>query len=897
MLFGLISPGVEADLTDRPGGIFIKSADQISNEDRILLQTVARIIISDKEGTLQEQISRHIRPKAHTPIPFPLRPSAQQVHYQFTPGKDWLFYNGTGGFSADGKEYLIITGQEERTPAPWVNLLANPVFGTVISESGSCYSWYGNAHEYRLSPWNDDPVRDTGGEALYLRDEETGFTWSPTPLPNRSISSYFTRHGYGYSVFEHREDGIHSEVWVYTDLEAAIKFTIIKLQNHSGRPRKLSVTNYTEWVLGDQRPKYAMYVVTEKDPDTGAFFASNPYHSEFGHYNVFIDTDDSNYTFTGDRAEFLGRNGTIALPEAMKKIRLSGKTGPGMDPCAALRVFIDMDDGQEQETIFRMGAATNRSDAQALVQQFRGREAAASSLRNVRAYWAQTLGALQVETPDAALNVLANGWLLYQVIASRLWARSGFYQSGGAYGFRDQLQDVLAVLFSQPQLAREQILRAASRQFKEGDAQHWWHPPAGRGVRTTCSDDYLWLPFVACRYVTRTGDNTVLDEPVYFIEGRLLNTGEESSYDLPVRSSEQASLYEHCTRAIEHSLQLLGEHGLPLIGSGDWNDGMDKVGHEGKGESVWLAFFLYDVLLGFSEVATRRKDELFADTCKKAAEKLRVAADAHAWDGNWYNRAFFDDGTPLGSSRNDECKIDAIAQSWSVLSGAGNPERSRKAMEMVDELLVDRKHSLIRLLDPPFDKSSMNPGYIKGYVPGVRENGGQYTHAAIWTVMAFAALGDRRRTWELLSMINPVNHSNSPQAAAVYKVEPYVMAADVYEAVSHAGRGGWTWYTGSAGWMYQLIIESFIGLHRRGDRLILAPCLPPEWKSVVIHYRYQETMYHIKVELSEGQGKQHSLTVDGKRQAGLELALADDKKEHTVELVMEKSQQPLIPTI
>ena len=829
-IMGLIASGVEAHVIDRPGGIFVRPAEQISDEDRVLVQSVARAIISDRRGTLGEQINRRALIDGRAPhLNLPrLRPSrthrVEPAAAGAPPRRDLLFDNGLGGFTPDGSEYVITLAPGQATPAPWVNVLANAHFGTVVSESGAAYTWSDNAHEYRLTPWGNDPVSDSGGEAFYLRDEDSGHYWSPTPLPSRGATPYVTRHGFGYSSFEHAEDGISSELTVFVALDAAVKFSVLKLRNDSGRARRLSATGYVEWVLGDLRPKSSMHVITEIDPASGAFYARNAYNTEFADRIAFFDVDDTARTFSGDRAEFIGRNGTLANPAAMTRTQLSNKAGAALDPCAAIQVAFELADGEERQINFRLGVAGRRGadDAAKLVRRFRGPTAARNALETVREYWNSTLGAVQVETPDQSLNVLANGWLVYQTLACRLWGRSGYYQSGGAFGFRDQLQDVMALVHTEPALVREHLLRCAAHQFGEGDVQHWWHPTSGRGVRTHCSDDYLWLALAACRYVASTGDTGVLDEPIPFLTGRAVNPEEDSYYDLPGRSEDSATLYQHCVRAVLKGLSF-GAHGLPLIGSGDWNDGMNAVGHQGRGESVWLAFFLHEVLMRFSELARLRGDTAFADQCQKETDTLRQNIERNGWDGAWYLRAYFDDGTPLGSAGSAECQIDAIPQSWAVLSGAGDPERTRTAMAGVDQRLVRRDHALIQLLDPPFDKSGLNPGYIKGYVPGVRENGGQYTHAAIWSVMAFAALGDSARAWELFDMINPVKHANSAAAIATYKVEPYVVAADVYAVAPHTGRGGWTWYTGSAGWMYRLILESLLGLKLEAGKLRFAP--------------------------------------------------------------------------
>jgi cellobiose phosphorylase len=890
-ILSFIVPGTSMDIKDKPGGIFIRSADQVSNEDRILFQTVAHMVISDSMGSLEEQVNRRSKMKPNIPLLLPSR-SDETAPLPLAAENNLRFFNGIGGFAAGGKEYIIHTTPTQTTPAPWVNVLANNNFGSIVTESGQSYTWVSNAHELRLTPWNNDPVCDLQGEAFYIRDEESGSYWSPAPLPCKSSQPYITKHGFGYSNFLHTENGISSDMCMFTHLNESIKFISIKVKNGSQRSRKISLTGYVEWVLGDLRSKSIMHIITEADTGSGALLAANRYNTALDNKVAFFDTDDNSRNYTTDRSEFLGRNGTLANPEAMKRVRLSGRTGAALDPCAAIQVNVELAVGEEREIIFRLGAGRDRNDAISMIRKFEGRIVAQEALKEIKKYWQQTLTAVQISTPDEGINFLVNGWLNYQTLASRIWARSGFYQSGGAFGFRDQLQDILSLLHAEPKLARKQILLCASRQFKKGDVQHWWHPPMGRGVRTTCSDDYLWLPFVTCRYVEQTGDLAILEEQIHYLEGRSLNTGEESYFDLPIRSDESGTLYEHCVKAIQNGFAF-GEHGLPLIGSGDWNDGMDKVGQHGKGESIWLAFFLYDILLRFSETAAEKNDLAFAVQCKEQAALLRNNIQEHAWDGEWFIRAFFDDGTPLGSSQNDECKIDSIAQSWAVLSKGGDKERNGQAMESAYKYLVKKETGIVQLFNPPFDKSDMNPGYIKGYVPGVRENGGQYTHAAIWLTMAFAALGDKKRTWELLNMINPVNHGSSAEEISRYKVEPYVIAADVYAQPLHKGRGGWTWYTGSAGWMYQLITEWFIGIKRKGDTLSFQPCIPPEWTEVNIDYRYKDSLYHIRYEQKNGSGDTQLYVNDIEQQQSF-ITLKDDAAEYQVKLVFFQETVPVM---
>ena len=672
-------------------------------------------------------------------------------------------------------------------------------------------------------------------------------------------------------------------------INAPVKFMVLKVRNESGRNRILSVTGYLEWVLGDLRPKTIMHITTEVDAGSGALFARNQYNTDFADRVAFFDVDDPTRTITSDRDEFIGRNGELSAPAAMTRSQLSGKVGAGLDPCGAIQVTFGLDKGQERETIFRLGVTGRRGadDASKTVRNLRGSTVAQNELDAVHRYWKKTLGAVQIETPDPSLNFLTNGWLLYQTLSCRLWARNGYYQSGGAFGFRDQLQDVMALVYAEPALVRGHLLLCASRQFTEGDVQHWWHPPTGRGVRTQCSDDYLWLPLAVSRYIRSTGDARILNESVSFLEGRPVRADEDSYYDLPGVTDEKSSLYDHCARAIQRGLRF-GSHGLPLMGSGDWNDGMNKVGELGRGESVWMGFFLYEVLIKFAEIARRQDDIPFADLCGKEAAQLQRNIEQSGWDGQWYRRAYCDDGSLLGSSTNTECRIDSVAQSWSVLSGAGEEARVRLAMDAVDEFLVHRDEKLVQLLDPPFDKSETEPGYIKGYVPGVRENGGQYTHAAIWAAMAFAALGERKRAWDVMDIVNPINHARSPEEVEIYKVEPYVVSSDIYALAPHIGRGGWTWFTGSAAWMYRLILESLLGLSLKNGKLSFSPCLPASWKEIKISYRNGETLYHIVIRQSAGETA--VMKLDGLIMPDAEMLLVDDRREHTLDVNI-----PLVP--
>ena len=877
--------GPESDR--KRGSVFVLRQDRLPSDDLVLLRSAARVLILAGRGTLSEQVVRLLRLRPG-PVPRQLRAPREDAEPVPPPAPDLEFFNGLGGFTRDGREYVTVLGEKQWTPAPWINVVANQAFGFQVSESGSGYTWSVNSRENKLTPWSNDPVSDTPGEVFYVRDLDSGLIWGPTCLPIREDARpYVVRHGQGYSRFEHRSHGIALDLVQFVPLHDPVKISRLTLVNQSRRKRRLSVTAYVEWVLGVKRSGAAPYVVTEIDPATQASFARNAWNGEFASRIAFADLGGSQTSWTSDRLEFLGRNGSLDHPASLERgDELSGKTGATLDPCTALQTEVELEPGQRTEVLFLLGQGESPAQARTLVQRYREKDPDAL-LRDVQDQWDTMLGTVQVKTPDASMNLLLNRWLLNQVLSCRIWSRSALYQSGGAYGFRDQLQDVLALLVARPDIAREHIIRAASRQFLEGDVQHWWHPPTGRGVRTRISDDRLWLPYVVTRYLTVTEDWAVLDEMVPWLEGPALEAHEHETYFEPKASEEQATLYEHCARALDCSLDV-GSHGLPLMGGGDWNDGMNRVGLEGRGESVWMAWFLHVNLSDFAAMADRREEKDRAAHWRSTAVSLAASLDHEAWDGEWYKRAFFDDGTPLGSTQNDECQIDSIAQSWAVLSGAGDEGRARQAMDSVARRLVRPRDRLMPLFTPPFDKTELDPGYIKGYPPGIRENGGQYTHAATWSVMAFAQLGEGDMSFELFNLLDPIHQASRRASAYRYKLEPYVVAADIYSAPPHVGRGGWSWYTGAAAWLYRAGLESILGFRKRGSALNIDPCIPREWKRFEIVYRHGSTPYRIEVENPSGVCRGvSSLSLDGAPLPVEALVpLSDDGLEHRVQVVL-----------
>jgi cyclic beta-1,2-glucan synthetase len=890
----LLKSGPEQGWADKPGGVFLRRGDLMPHEDRLLFRAVARVVMDGANGDLQQQLVRPQVPfEAQPPAlevarPRPGAPSTASDQTSASPQPGLEYFNGVGGFADDGREYVVhVHGRAGALPlAPWANVVGHDQFGFVATELGPGFTWSENSRMNRLTPWQNDPVCDCSGEAMYLCDQDTGQIWSATPLPTGDGRPFTIRHGQGFTAYEHTRDEIDSNLRLFVPSRESVKIFQLAVRNGSRRVRRLSITLYVDWALGEDRTRSRLHVVTSVEPATGALVASNAFREMFASRLAFVDLSPmESRSVTGDRTEFIGRNGTLTSPAALGRMGLSGQTGAALDPCGAVLVQVTLKPGEERTVIGQLGEASDFAEVRRLVEHWRDLRAVDRAFTGVREFWDTLLQTVEIRTPDRSLDLMVNRWALYQTLVCRIWGRSGFYQSSGAFGFRDQLQDVLALLFAAPVIVRRHLLHAASRQFVEGDVQHWWHEPGGQGVRTRFADDRLWLVFSTLEYLGATGDDAVLDEEVPFLEGRPLNPDEHEAYERPAVSHQRGSLYEHCVRAVEISLST-GAHGLPLMGGGDWNDGMNLVGIGGSGESVWLAWFLISILPRFADVAERRRDNDRASSYRAHAGRLRQAVE-RAWDGQWYRRAYFDDGTPLGSSSNEECKIDSIAQSWAVLAGGSDAARVRSAMESVDKQLIRRDDRLILLLAPPFDRMSPSPGYIQGYPPGIRENGGQYTHAALWTVLAFARMGDGARAAELLHMMNPIARSQKVEDARRYRVEPFVIPADVYSRPPHTGRGGWTWYTGSAGWMYRVGVEAIAGLSLRRGAIRIDPCIPPTWPRFHIVYRAPHAEYRIVVDNPRGvsRGVQR-VELDGVDVPEKEITLATDGRVHQVRVIL-----------
>ena len=873
---------------DQPGGVFLLSIDQMPPQDLALFLAAAHVALIAARGPLSQQLAAHSE-TPESPVRIKTRTVAEEPSAPLA-FMELPYFNSLGGFTPEGREYVIYLGPGTHTPAPWVNVMSNPSFGALVSESGSGFTWYGNSQRNRLTDWSNDPVLDPPSEAIYIRDDETGSYWTPTARPIRETSAYRTRHGAGYTVFEHNSHAIEQNLTVFVPMDEAggapVKLQNLRLRNDSGRRRRLSITYYLTWTLGESHEASQLHTVTEWDEESGALLATNGYHPDYSDRVAFAAISPAATSFSGDRTEFLGRLGNLRNPAAMQYKGLSGRTGAGLDPCAALQTRIELNPGEEMQLTCMLGQASSLKQAQQLVQQYREAQAVEAALDQTRSWWDRLLGAIQVKTPEPSADLLLNRWLLYQTLSCRIWGRSGFYQSGGAFGFRDQLQDVLALLPAAPELAREHILLAARHQFGEGDVQHWWHPPADAGTRTRVSDDLLWLPYVVAQYVRVTGDAGILLERIPFLRAPLLEDDQPELFLEPAVTPEQASLFEHCRRSVERGLTA-GPRGLPLIGTGDWNDAMNRVGVEGKGESVWLAWFLVEVLSGMADLAGQAGETELVQQYRAQASELAARVEREAWDGEWYLRATFDDGSPIGSAAGQEARIDSLPQSWAWLCGAGDRERARVALESAWKNLVLEERKLVLLLEPPFDKAVPSPGYIQGYPPGVRENGGQYTHAALWLAMAFARSGDGDRAVRLLRMLNPIEHARNAEEVWRYGVEPYVVASDVYRLPGREGQGGWTWYTGSAAWMYRAWIEEVLGVKLCGDRMTIDPVIPRSWDRFSLRLRHGQALYEIEVENPESLARGViRVELDGRQLAERVIPLESELVKHRVRVLM-----------
>jgi cyclic beta-1,2-glucan glucanotransferase len=876
-LLALLREGGAQELPGRDGGIHLVFSDQIHDDDRRLLEAVARVVLDEAQGSLAKQLERAAEPRPVLPRFEPTgAPPVEPAGPMLARPTGLVFANDLGGFTEDGREYVIHLDPGAHTPAPWCNVLANDEFGSLVTEAGGGYTWAVNSGENRLTAWTNDPVADPPSEAVYLRDEETGGIWTPTPAPAGADASCQIRHGAGYTTWRQHSHGFEQELLIFVPPDQPVKVARLRLRNLRPRGRRITATYYAEWLLGALRSVAGPHVVCDYDPECQALFARNPWNPDFAERVAFLTSSHPPHSLTSDRQDFLGREGSPGRPAGLLSWDLGGRIRPGGDPCAALQVHLELAAGGETEVVFILGQGRDRAHAAELAQASRQAGWADRAFEALGRCWEQRLGAVRVRTPDAGFDLLANRWLLYQTFASRVLARAGFYQAGGALGFRDQLQDILALFHADPARARAHIVASAARQFEEGDVLHWWHPPQDRGVRTRCSDDLLWLPYVTSRYVEATGDVSILAEDIPFLHAAPLLVDEDDRYARFETGSEHRSLFEHCQRALERG-DTRGAHGLPLMGAGDWNDGMNRVGAQGRGESVWLAWFAIATMRDFAGLAARMGRDDLVERWTHRAEELRETIERTAWDGHWYVRAFADDGRPWGAAAFAECRIDSISQSWAVLAGAGVTKRARAAVAAAARELVRGDDRIVRLLWPPFDETSRDPGYIKAYPPGIRENGGQYTHAAAWLGLAYIGLGDGDRAWEIFDLLSPIRHAASRADADHYRVEPYVLAADIASVAPHTGQGGWTWYTGSAAWTLRLGIEGILGLQLRNGELLVDPCLPKAWGRAEAEIRGPAGALSIRIEDPEHVGRGVvAVTVDGVAFAGPAVGFPTD---------------------
>jgi cyclic beta-1,2-glucan synthetase len=881
--------------SDRPqeaalGRIASVRADLIGPDACRMLRAAARVELNARRGDLSQQLAPIVQADTQSLAPPPASPRPSLPPVQKLARPELEFFNGFGGFADEGREYVMPYNPEQATPAPWVNVIANSQMGFQVSSEGTGFAWAQNSQQNQLTPWHNDPVENRGGEAIYLKDLDNGALWSPTPFPAAAVGAdYSAAHGQGYSRFESASGAIRTTLTQFMAPDDPVKLAVLSIRNDGTTPRRLAVSHYVDWRLSSARPTVTPLAITRDE--SGALLARNPFHGDFSARTAFLDMGGAQTSFTADRTEFLGRNGGMAQPAALRRTTpLSGKTGLMPGACGALQTEVRLAPGETRELVLLLGQGRDLEEAQALIAKYRSADPQ-ELLQRITHAWEGILGAVEIRTPDPAMDRIVNHWLLYQTLSCRMWARAGFYQVSGAYGFRDQLQDSMAMCITRPDLARAQLLRAAGRQFAQGDVQHWWLPESGKGIRSKISDDKSWLAYVTAHYIETTGDEAVLEESLPFLTGDTVKPEQHDAFFQPGVTEETASLYEHCARALDASLAV-GAHGLPLMGTGDWNDGMNRVGEHGRGESVWLGWFLHTALARFLPHAEKRNDAARVARWLMQMDTLQEALESHGWDGAWYRRAYFDDGFALGSAANRECRIDSIAQSWSVISGVAAPDRRRRAMDALLKYLVRPEDRLMALFTPPFVNAPHDPGYIKGYPAGIRENGGQYTHGVLWAIVAFAMMGDGDRAGELFAMLNPVNHGRSKALAQRYRVEPYVACADVYSVPPHVGRGGWTWYTGSAAWMYRVAVEYILGLRFKGDRLFLQPAIPSHWPGFDVTVRKNGGEYRIKIEnpdrLSSGTLE---LTIDG--------AAADAKDgiplqtgAHEVRAILRKSRTP-----